>query len=135
MKSLKSLLVVSAAVASSAVFGLDIPTVTTMNWSPNKSRYARGEVFTIVTRVTNRQGTPVVAGTPVLIVDGWGRDGEQQSIARWLYTDASGYVRTNYRVPTSPFADNVNLASWTPARWFYGLNFLSSSSSRRVPIG
>lgn len=126
-KALASLAIVAVAAIASA----QIPTTTTMSWSPNKSRYARGETFTVTIRTTLWYGAPIPAGSPILVLDGWGRDGEQQSIYRWIYADGNGSARTSYRVPTSPFADNVQLAGICFARWYYGF----SQVARRVPIG
>ena len=132
----KSLLVALSVVAGAALVATSqAQSVFRTNMSvqvfPQKARYARGEVVTVVYTVTgqiNNGARFPLAGVPTNIGDWWAY-GWTTSLNR--VTNHNGQVSMTYRVPTNPNWDNIHLVGVSsPAN-----PFPWSSVSWRIPIG
>lgn len=112
-------LVASAAVAQAAV-----PTAMTANQPAG----LRGDVITYRVHLT-------ACGAPRAneLVQFYDRSDARPS---WHYigcgyTDGQGYARISYRIPTSPFEDNVHLLGQYSGNCYYS----GSSADTRIQIG
>lgn len=132
----KSLLVALSVIAGSAVVASSqaqavFRTNMSMQVFPQKARYARGEVVTVVYTVTGQinNGTRFpLAGVQTNIGDWWPY-GWTMSLFRT--TNHNGQVSMTYRVPTNPFLDNINLVGFSSQTH----PFPSAHVSWRIPIG
>ncbi len=132
----KSLLVALSVIAGSAmVASAQAQTVFKSSMSlqvfPQKARYARGEVvtvvYTVMGQINNGARFPLV-GVPTNIGDWWDT-GWTTSFFR--QTNHNGQVSMTYRIPTNPRWDNIHLVGTAMP----GNPFPLSSVSWRIPIG
>lgn len=96
-----------------------------IDFSPNKTRYARGEYMTTIVTFRNGWGQRCPY-TWITIGDTWDRIRPNFNW-QWYCTDGNGQVRLTYRVPLDPNKDNVYIGACFPA-W-------GTFNQKRIPIG
>ena len=129
MKATATFVALATLAAFATQASAQIATSVSIQFSPAKSRYARGETFDVIYTLKTQYG--ILPGAPLTIGDYGNDDPLQCSFYRTTTTDGNGQVRIRYRVPTSPFADNVRLFGV----FTYGYPFNVSGKDVRIPIG
>lgn len=96
-----------------------------IHFSPEKSRYARGETIGVTFVARDAAGRRI----PNTLFWVGERIGYQEDFGYtgFFMTNSVGEVRISYRVPTNPYWDNMHLCG---ATWFY-----RGYAERRIPIG